>query len=143
MSKLLRAVIAATALLIGITEHDYLATARTCVAATTCGQQPIQFIPGQRITVEVANLTQSVIRLQQVGVTDLVSISPGQVRSFVRGGSTEPNFSLVFWDVMGLPLKVNLLKPQAKKLRLEMRPGGRSPGDRSVYLRDDGRITVF
>jgi hypothetical protein len=143
MSKLLPAVLAATALFVSINLPNYPATARSCVAATSCGQQPIRFVPGQRITVEVANLTQSVVQLQQVAGTDPLSISPGQVRSFVRGGTTEPNFSLVMWDAIGLPLRVNLLKPSTKKLRVEVRPGGRPPGERTVYLKDDGRVSVF
>jgi hypothetical protein len=142
MSKLLPTLLAATALFVSISP-EFPVIARSCVAATSCGRQPIQFVPGQRITVEVANLTESVVRIQQVSSTDPVSISPGQVRSFVRGGTTEPNFSLVMWDAIGLPLKVNLAKPAARKLRIEVRPGGRPPGDRTVYLKDDGRVTVF
>lgn len=142
MSKLLPTIFAATALFVSISP-EFPVIARSCVAATSCGRQPIQFVPGQRITVEVANFTRSVVRLQQVSITDPISISPGQVRSFKRGGTTEPNFSLVMWDALGLPLKVNLLKPEARKLRIEIRPGGRPPGARTVYLRDDGRVTVF
>lgn len=126
MSKLLPTVLAVTALFVSISP-EFPVIARSCVAATSCGPQPIQFVPGQRITVEVANLTASVVRLQQVSSTDPVSISPGQVRSFVRGGTTEPNFSLVMWDAIGLPLRVNLAKPAARKLRIELRPGGRPP----------------
>lgn len=143
MYKLLPTVLVATALFIGLVERDRSVTAGTCVAATSCGRQPIKFIPGQRITVEVINLTESVVQLQKVYGTDPVAISPGQVLSFVRGGRTEPNFSVVFWDALGLPLKVDILKPEARKLRLEVRPGGRPPGDRSIYLKDDGRVAVF
>jgi hypothetical protein len=143
MYKLLPTVLVATALFMGLVERDRPVTAGTCVAATSCGRQPIKFIPGQRITVEVINLTESVVQLQKVYGTDPVAISPGQVLSFVRGGRTEPNFSVVFWDALGLPLKVDVLKPEARKLRLEVRPGGRPPGDRSIYLKDDGRVAVF
>jgi hypothetical protein len=125
-------------------DGDYLrARAGTCVAATSCGRQPIQFIPGQRITVEIVNLTESVVQLQKVSGTDPVAISPGQVQSFVRGGRTDPNFSLVLWDAIGLPLKLDIRKSAARTLRIEVRPGGRPPGDRSVYLNDDGRVAVF
>ena len=65
------------------------------------------------------------------------------MRAFVRGGRTDPNFSVVFWDAIGLPLKVNILKPDARTLRIEVRPGGSPPGDRSVYLKDDGRVTIL
>jgi hypothetical protein len=143
LSKFLPAVLVATTLFIGSTERYHPATAGTCVAATSCGRQPIQFVPGQRITVELVNLTESVVQLQQLYATDPLSISPGQVRAFVRGGRTDPNFSVVFWDAIGLPLKVNILKPDARTLRIEVRPGGSPPGDRSVYLKDDGRVTIL
>lgn len=143
MYKLLPAVLVTTTLFIGFTEGYPIATAGTCVAASSCGRQPIKFIPGQRITVEVVNLTESVVQLQKIAGTDPVAISPGQVFSFARGGKTEPNFSVVLWDAIGLPVKVNILKPEARTLRIEVRPGGRPPGDRSVYLKDDGRVAVF
>jgi hypothetical protein len=142
LSKFLPAVLVATAVFLS-TERYHPAIAGTCVAATSCGRQPVQFVPGQRITVEVVNLTQSVVQLQQLSATDPLSISPGQVRTFVRGGRTDPNFSVVFWDAIGLPLRVNILKPEARKLRIEVLPGGRPPGDRSVYLKDDGRVAVL
>lgn len=143
MSKFLPVVLTATALFVGVSSLNYPATARSCVAATSCGRQPIQFVPGQRITVEIVNLTPSRVQLQQVAGADPVSINPKQVRSFLRGGTTEPNFSLVMWDAIGRPLKITLLKPGTRKLRIEVRPGGLPPGDRTVYLKDDGRVTVF
>lgn len=143
MSKLLPTTLIATCLLFSV-EGQYQSTiARTCVAATSCGSQPVKFVPGQRITVEIANLTSGIVELQQLYGTDPLPISPGQVLSFVRGGSTNPNFSAVFWDAQGLPLKVDILKPDTRLLRLEVRPGGRPPGDRAVYLKDDGRVEIL
>ena len=118
-------------------------TAGTCVAASSCGVQPIKFVPGQRITVEVVNLTQSLVQIQQLYGTDSLAVIPGQVQSFVRGGNTNPNFSVTFWDIQGLPLKVNILKTDSRTLRIEVRPGARIPGDRAVYLKDDGRVEVM
>ena len=143
MSKRLSTLLLAVALFFGITQRYDLASAGTCVAASSCGRQPVQFIPGQRITVEIANLTESVVQVQQLYGTDPLPISPGQLLSFVRGGRTNPNFSVVLWDATGLPLKVNILKLEARTLRIEVRPGGRPPGDRTVYLKDDGRVAVF
>jgi len=143
MLKLIPTTLIVAFLIFNADGHYYPSVAKTCVAATSCGRQPLRFVPGQRITIEIANLTESVVQLQQPSHTDPVSISPGQVRSFVRGGTTEPNFSLVLWDVIGLPIKVNLLKPQARTLRIEVHPGGFPPGDRTVYLQDDGRVVVF
>jgi hypothetical protein len=141
--KLLSATLFVAFLVFSSDGHYHPATAGTCVARTSCGRQPIQFIPGQRITVEVVNLTESLVQLQQVSGTAPLPISPGQVFSFVRGGRTDPNFSVVLWDAIGLPLRVNILKPEARRLRIEVRPGGRPPGDRTIYLRDDGRVAVF
>ncbi|MBW4648333.1 MAG: hypothetical protein KME06_06485 [Kastovskya adunca ATA6-11-RM4] len=143
MYKLLPGVLMATALMLSGAEQPKLAQAGTCVAATSCGPQPVQFIPGQRITVEVANLTSGVLRVQQVYGTDALPVSPGQVLSFLRGGTVDPNFSVVFWDAQGAPLQVNIRKPEARLLRIEVRPGGSLTGDRSVYLRDDGRINIL
>ena len=120
-----------------------LAVAGTCVAGSSCPPPPIQFIPGQRITIEVVNLTQGVIQLQQMPVTDSLTISPGQVRTFLRGSTIDPNFSLIFWDTMGLFLKADIIKLGAKNLRIELRPGGRPPGNRAVYLNDDGRVKIL
>ena len=143
MFKILPTVLVVTGLLIGITPSDRMATAGTCVAASSCGRQPLQFTPGQRITVEVINQTRNVVQLQKITGTEPVALRPGQEMSFVRGGKTDPNFSVALWNAMGVPLKVNLLKPEAKKLRIEVRSGGRPPGDRTIYLQDDGRIAVF
>ena len=143
MYKIVPTVLVVTSLFIGVTPSDRIAKAGTCVAASSCGRQPIQFTPGQRITVEVINQTKNVVQLQKITGTEPVALRPGQVMSFVRGGRTDPNFSVVLWDAKGVPLKVNLLKPEARKLRIEVRPGGRPPGDRTVYLQDDGRVAVF
>ncbi|MEQ8462122.1 hypothetical protein [Coleofasciculus sp. E1-EBD-02] len=132
----------ATTLVIPSTADIHPAQAETC-AANSCRQESVKFVPGQRITVEVANLTSSVIKLQQVDVTDPLPVSPGQVLSFVRGGNTNPNFSAVLWDTQGLPLNVNIRKPEARVLRIEVLPSGRSPGVRAVYLQDDGRVEVM
>lgn len=143
MSKLLSVASVVAILLLNQTESPQFARAGTCAGAN-CGPQPVQFIPGQRINVEVVNLTNSILELQQVEGTSRVAVNPGQVLSLIRGGTTEkPNFSLVLWDVQGLSLQVKILKPEARTLRVEVRPGGRPPGDRTVYLRDDGRVAVF
>lgn len=142
MSKLLPAALLSIALVLSQTGSPNPAIARSC-SGTRCGPKPIQFVPGQRITVQVANRTSGIIQLQKVYGTEPIAIIPGEVSSFVRGGSTDPNFSLVVWDENGQPLRVRIAKPAARTLRVEVRSGGRPPGDRTVYLKDDGRIAVF
>lgn len=142
MSKLLPTlVLVAASLLLGDAGQINSAAAGTC--ADKCPPPPIQFIPGQRITFEVVNLTSSLVQMQRVLGTDPIPLNPGQAVSFARGGSTDPNLSVLLWDATGLPLRVNIGKPNARTLRIEVRPGGRPPGDRTVYLKDDGRVAVF
>ncbi|NET59788.1 MAG: hypothetical protein F6K47_27655 [Symploca sp. SIO2E6] len=142
-SKLLSIGLLTSTLLCILTEGTDLAIAGTCVAGSSCAPPPIQFIPGQRITIEVVNLTRGVIQLQQMPVTDALTISPGQVRTLFRGSTLDPNFSVIFWDTMGLALKADIIKLGAKNLRIELRPGGRPPGNRAVYLNDDGRVKLL
>jgi len=141
--KLLSVFLLSSTLLFIPAERNNLAIAGTCVAGSSCPPPPVQFIPGQRITVEVVNLTRGVIQLQQMPVTDALTISPGQVRTLLRGSTIDPNFSLIFWDTMGLSLKADIIKLGAKNLRIELRPGGRPPGNRAVYLNDDGRVKIL
>ncbi|MEP0748862.1 MULTISPECIES: hypothetical protein [unclassified Coleofasciculus] len=141
MSKFLPAVLVVAAFSVGAAAHIQPALAGTCAAK--CPPAPIQFVPGQRITYEVVNLTSSLVQMQKVVGTDPIPLNPGQVVSFTRGGGTDPNLSLLLWDATGLPLGVRLAKPNPRTLRIEVRPGGRPPGDRTIYLRDDGRVAVY
>jgi hypothetical protein len=117
--------------------------AQSCVAETSCGPQPIQFKPGQWFSIEIINLTQSLVEVQQVNASSAVTINPGEVIFFQSSGNTQPNLSLLFADVNGLSLKLDPSQPEKQKLRIEIRPGGRPPGDRSVYLNNDGRLRIF
>src|SRR6478672_352882 len=141
MYKLLLTILVATALLVSETVRPHQAIAKTC--ASNCGAAPVQFIPGQPINVEVVNFTRNLVQMQNVPTGNSIPITPGELLRLVRGGATEPNLSLVFWDVKGLALQIKILKPENKTLRIEIRPGGRQPRDRTVYLKDDGRIAVF
>ncbi|MBD2516366.1 hypothetical protein H6G93_15360 [Nostoc sp. FACHB-973] len=115
--------------------------AGTC--ASNCGSRPIQFTPGQHIRVEVVNSTPNLIKIQKPSGTDAISLSPGQKLNLEQIEGTEPNTSLIFWSETGLSLQAIVSKPNFGTLRLELRPTWRSPGDRSLYIMDDGRINVF
>ena len=141
MSKLLPVALLATAVLFSATENSQTAIAGTC--ASKCGPKPIQFTPGQLINVEVTNLTSSIVLLEKVQGTDAIPLYPGKTLYLERGGGTNPNFSAVFWDQTALPLRAIITQPQSKTLRIELRPGSRPPGDRSVYVRNDGRVAIF
>ncbi|MDF5708122.1 MAG: hypothetical protein PUP90_10690 [Nostoc sp. S4] len=115
--------------------------AGTC--ASKCGPRPIQFTPGQHIQIEVVNSTPNLIRIQKPSGTDAISLNPGQKLNLEQIEGTEPNTSLIFWSEKGLSLQAIVSKPNFGTLRLELRPTWRAPGDRSLYIMDDGRINVF
>lgn len=133
----------ATGLILGQSPRIEPALAGTCTAQFSCGAQPIRFIPGRRVTVQVVNQTSSLVLLERVQGTSAIPLRPGQNVQFERWGGTEPNISIVFWDQTALPLKVNVAQPNIKTLRIVLRPGGRPPGDRSVYILNDGRVKVY
>jgi hypothetical protein len=89
------------------------------------------------------NRTSSLVQVEKIFGTDAIPLRPGQEIQFERGGSTDPNVSIVFWDATALPLKAHLSKRGAQTLRIELRLGGRPPGDRSLYIRDNGRVLVY
>lgn len=142
MSKLLPAVLIITALLLSSAERPQRAIAGTCAGAS-CPPPPLGFIPGQRIDVEVVNQTASIVLFQRVSGTDTVPLRPGQELRFERWTGTTPNLSMVFWDPTALPLIARVSKPNPDTLRIELRPGGRPPGDRALYIFNDGRVSVY
>ena len=141
MSKLLPITLIATALLFSPSDLSHSAWGGTC--ASKCPPKPVQFTPGQRISVEVINQTASLIQFQKIFGTDPVPMRPGQELRFNQGGGTEPNVSVYFWDETALPLAARISQPKPQTLRIELRPGGRPPGDRSVYVLNDGRVAIF
>jgi hypothetical protein len=114
------------------------ATAQTC--ASQCAPPPIQFQPGQRIEVQVHNRTQTPIMMENTQGDREVVLQPGQQLKFYRGGSTDPNLSIAFWEKTETPLNLTLSKPKANVLLVEVRFARQSPGDRSIYIANDGQI---
>lgn len=131
----------ATALLLVQGDRITPAIAGTC--ASNCGPRPVQFVPGQAVTVEIANHTSTIVLLQRVQGTDPIPLRPGQVLQFGDWGGTTPNLSLVFWEPMSLPLVARTKQTGSQKLRIDVLPGGSAPGDKAVYILDDGRVLVF
>ncbi|MDA0211443.1 MULTISPECIES: hypothetical protein [Desertifilum] len=127
--------------ILGIPIAPVSSMAQTC--ASNCGPRPIQFIPGQVINFQVINRTASLVLIQRPQETGTVPLRPGQLLE-VRGWSgTTPNLSIVFWDETALSLKADILKLDDHTLRVELRPGGPPPGDRTLYIENDGRVRVF
>jgi hypothetical protein len=115
--------------------------AKPCLA--NCGSRQIQFTPGERIQISVINRTSSLVQIEQIYGTSPIALLPDQEIAVDPNFGTRPNASLVFWDETDLPLRVMLFRPGTNQLRIEVRPGGRPPGDRSVYIEDDGKVKIF
>ncbi|MDZ7957513.1 MAG: hypothetical protein RMY34_06350 [Aulosira sp. DedQUE10] len=141
MSKILPFALAAVTVLVTSTNHPSVSLAGTC--ASKCGPHPIQFTPGQRIRLEVVNRTLGLVKLEKLQGTEPISLRPGQELQFMQEDDGQANMSLVFWDEMGLPLQAVVSKPNFGTLRLELRPGKRNPGDRSLYMLSDGHVNVY
>ncbi|MBD1853559.1 hypothetical protein [Leptolyngbya sp. FACHB-711] len=117
------------------------AISQTCTA--NCRARQIQFVPGQRIRLQMVNQTASLVLVEQVFRTSPVPILPGQELELDPNFGTEPNISVVFWDETSLPLSAILFRPTPNTLRIEIRPGGRPPGDRSIYIENDGKVSIL
>ncbi|MBW4564708.1 MAG: hypothetical protein KME32_27015 [Mojavia pulchra JT2-VF2] len=141
MSKFLPVVLAATTVLLASTNHPSTTLAGTC--ASQCGPRPIQFTPGRAIRLQVINNTSGLVNLEKLQGTKPIPLQPGQEFQIEQGNPNEPNLSLIFWDEMGAPLQAIVSKPNFGTLRLEIRPGNRYPGDRSLYILNDGHVNVY
>ncbi|BAY92927.1 MULTISPECIES: hypothetical protein [unclassified Tolypothrix] len=141
MSKLLPCALAAVAFLITSTNQPSTTLAGTC--ASKCGPHPIQFTPGQNIRLEVVNRTSGFVKLERIQGTEPIPLRPGQELQFMQEEDRQAIMSLVFWHEMGLPLQAVVSKPNFGTLRLELRPGKLNPGDRSLYLLNDGHVSVY
>jgi hypothetical protein len=139
MYKIASTILIATTLLISSIDRNPV-LAETC--ASKCGARSLQFVPGQLVRVEVVNKTPRILQLQKVQA-GTIQIQPGQVLQFEQAQLTEPNMSLLFWDDTGRALKATVSKPNVATLRIELRPNWSQPGDRSIYLRDDGMVNVL
>jgi hypothetical protein len=141
MSRLFSATLIATALLLTPTNNSRITLAGTC--ASRCGARPLQFTPGQYIRVQIINRTPRVLKLEKMPEMRRITLEPGQEYITEQQSGTNPNISLLFWDDTGRSLQANLSKPNFGTLRLELRPSNKFPGDRSLYILNDGKVNVF
>ncbi len=129
----------------GLLSNSFAETAwaGTCVAGVDCPPPPVQFVPGQTIRVEISNLTDTLVYVEKVQGEPPLDVLPGQLLIFTTGGNSINNLSLLVWDNRGSILTLRPVKVNNTTLRVEVRAGVQPPGDRSVYLRDDGRVLVL
>jgi hypothetical protein len=126
---------------LAISPNQLPAQANTC--ASNCPPKPIQFEPGTRIEVRVINRARTAITLENALGDRTIQLQPGQQLKFYRGGSTDPNLSVVFWEKTETPLKAKFTKFKTNQLQVELNLAPTKPGDRSFYIRNDGRIETL
>ncbi|BAZ48318.1 hypothetical protein NIES4103_09260 [Nostoc sp. NIES-4103] len=141
MFKLLSVTLIAATVLVVSTNNSNISLAGTC--ASKCGPKPIQFTPGKYIRIQVVNKTPHLIQLQKPSGTNTIALKAGQELQMEQIEGTEPNTSLVFWNEDGFSLQAMISKPDFGTLRVELRPNWRYPGDRSLYIMDDGKVNIL
>ena len=139
MSKLLSAVLVPVLLLMGL-DPGAKALAQPCTAY--CRSNQIRFTPGQRVGLQLVNLTAGLVQVQQSGRMQPYPLRPGQEIRLFFGEGTQPNLSLLFWDETDLPIRTLLFRPENNVLRVEFLPSG-SFSDRSISIMDDGRVVIY
>jgi hypothetical protein len=126
-----------------IVAQSFTATGLAEPCKANCGSRQIQFVPGERIQISVINRTSSLVQVEQIYGTSPIALLPSQEIAVDPNFGTRPNASVVFWDETDLPIRVMLFRPQPNQLRIEILSGGRPPGDRAVYIEDDGKVRIF
>ncbi|TAE58720.1 MAG: hypothetical protein EAZ76_10570 [Nostocales cyanobacterium] len=141
MSKLISASLIAAALLFTPTSNTDITLAGTC--ASNCGPRPLQFKPGQYLRLKIVNRTPRVLQMEKFPEMRRMFLQPGKEYTIDQANATEPNFSIIFWDDTGRSIEAKPSKPNFGTLRVELRPTYRFPGDRSIYILNDGKVQVF
>ncbi|MBD2325445.1 hypothetical protein [Alkalinema sp. FACHB-956] len=127
----------------GITPETSAQAEEVGTCANRCPPKPLQFTPGKRIQVQVWNRTGRPLFIEKVQGARPVVLAGGGRIAFQRGGSTEPNASVVFWEKNETPLKAKLSQPRLDVLRVELTFAAQKPGDKALYIRNDGRIDLL
>lgn len=128
---------------LGLVAAPGMAEGGTCVAESSCFSQRIQFTPGEFINVKVANHTSGLIRLEYIQGGDPIVINPGEEYPFLWGNTGDFNMSLVIWDETEVPLSFQPIQVNDRQLLLEIYPYYETPGDRAIYLKDDGQLDIL
>jgi hypothetical protein len=116
------------------------ALAQTCTVDCRSGQ--IQFTPGDRITVLVVNRSNVAVGVEQPPLVGPRTLIPGGTAELGFGWGTQPNISILFWALADRPIRVNLSRPAATTLQVEIYSAPSEPSDRSLFIENDGRVVI-
>lgn len=123
----------------------------TAVQAGTCAapcSRPeiapnVQFTPGQTVRVEILNRTSFPLQVEQVLRIQPRFIQSGELIELALDQGTAPNASVAIWEETETTrLRFVLSRRSQDLLRVDVYQGGPYPGDRAVYILDDGRVQI-
>ena len=116
------------------------ALAQNCLENCRSGQ--IQFTPGDRISVEVVNLSIVTVAAEQVPLRGPITLPPGISTTLGFGWGTKPNLSMFIWALEDQPIRYQLHRVGDTTLRVEVVTAPSEPSDRSIFIQNDGRVIV-
>jgi len=116
------------------------ALAQTCVENCRSGQ--IQFTPGDRIAVEVVNLSITTVAVEQLPLRGPITLLPGSSTTLGFGWGTTPNLSMFIWALDDQPIRYRLGRLDDTTLLVEVVTAPSEPSDRSIYIENDGRVKI-
>jgi hypothetical protein len=107
-----------------------------------CGSGQIQFTPGDRITIQIVNVGNQPLSLEQPPLLGPRVLYTGNTMELPVGWTTQPSPSIFFWSPERSPVRARLDRPGLNTLRVEVYSVPAEPGDRSITIEADGRVTV-
>jgi hypothetical protein len=116
------------------------ALAQNCTSGCQSGQ--IQFTPGDRITVQVVNRSTVSVGLEQTPITGPRTLRPGEDIELGFGWGTSPNISILFWALQDRAIRLRLGRPAPQTLAVEIYNAPSEPSHRSIFVENDGRVTL-
>ncbi|NMF85472.1 hypothetical protein [Nodosilinea sp. P-1105] len=116
------------------------ALAQPCMV--DCGSGQIQFTPGDAVTVQVVNRSTVQVAVEQPPMIGPRTLRPGDTTELGFGWGTTPNISMFLWALRDQPVRVRLGRPVETTLTVEIYNAPSEPSDRSVYIENDGRVSI-
>lgn len=129
--------------LLGLTLLGFSGTpalAQDCVEGCRSGE--IQFTPGDRISVEIVNLSIVNVGVEQVPLISPLTLLPGTRTVLGFGWGTKPNLSMLIWPLEDQPIRYRLSRIDDTTLGVEIVTAPSEPSDRSIFIENDGRVRV-
>jgi hypothetical protein len=116
-------------------------SAQNCIENCRSGQ--IRFTPGDRISVEVVNLSIATVAVEQVPLRGPLTLVPGTSTQLGFGWGTKPNLSMFIWSLQeDQPIRYRLSRLGDTTLGVEVVSAPSEPSDRSIFIQNDGSVII-